>query len=47
MEAEDSPFNKVRKQVYSFLDREMSITLIVWIITFLITAVLKVFDFIH
>lgn len=28
MEPEDSPFIKVYKQIHSFIDREMSITLV-------------------
>jgi hypothetical protein len=47
MEAKDSSFNKVGKQIYSFIDREMSITLEFWIAVFLIVSILDILGFIH
>ena len=35
--------NKVRTKISSFLKREMSITLVFWLIVFLIVAVMKFF----
>jgi len=34
MEPEDSSFNKVGKQICSFIDREMSVTLVFWLALF-------------
>jgi hypothetical protein len=42
MKPEDSSFHKVGKQIYSFIDREMSITLVFWIAVFLIVGILDI-----
>jgi hypothetical protein len=47
MEPEERPLRRIYRQIYSFLDREMSMTLVCWIIIFLTVAVLKLFGFIH
>jgi hypothetical protein len=47
MKPEDSSFHKVGKQIYSFIDREMSITLAFWIAVFLIVGILDIMGFIH
>jgi hypothetical protein len=46
MEPEETILHRIDKQIRSFIDREMSFTLVFWIAVFLIAAVMKLFGFI-
>jgi hypothetical protein len=47
MEPEETPLRRICWQIYSFLDREMSMTLVWWINIFLTITVLKLLGLIH
>jgi hypothetical protein len=47
MELEETILDRVCNQIRSFIEREMSITMVFWMTIFLTVAALKLFRFIH